>query len=250
MEETFTGVQGWWVGLSDLGHEGEWVWQVRMSYSSFYSHLQFTREDANNLPWDTNYPDVQTPNSKDCAALVSNSVKDRATYAAYLRDISCSEAPRDYKVAPICQRGGLDNSAGTTPATTTTIECPGGWVQYDADYGVRKCFQYSTSERRADSAEVDCVSKGGHLASIHSQAEQDFLFSNLNNRGENVWVGGVDINHNRAWGWTDGTPFDFANWGADDPDGGAYYMYLMASDYFNMYDAALSDYNYYICQLS
>jgi hypothetical protein len=28
VEETLTGVQGWWVGLSDLGHEGEWVWQV------------------------------------------------------------------------------------------------------------------------------------------------------------------------------------------------------------------------------
>ena len=28
VEEMATGVQGWWVGLADLGHEGEWVWQV------------------------------------------------------------------------------------------------------------------------------------------------------------------------------------------------------------------------------
>ena len=28
IEEAVTGVQGWWVGLADLGHEGEWVWQV------------------------------------------------------------------------------------------------------------------------------------------------------------------------------------------------------------------------------
>ena len=28
MEEAVTGVQGWWVGLTDFGHEGEWVWQV------------------------------------------------------------------------------------------------------------------------------------------------------------------------------------------------------------------------------
>ena len=28
VEEAATGVQGWWVGLADLGHEGEWVWQV------------------------------------------------------------------------------------------------------------------------------------------------------------------------------------------------------------------------------
>ena len=29
VEEAVTGVQGWWVGLADLGHEGKWVWQVR-----------------------------------------------------------------------------------------------------------------------------------------------------------------------------------------------------------------------------
>ena len=28
VEEMANGVQGWWVGLADLGHEGEWVWQV------------------------------------------------------------------------------------------------------------------------------------------------------------------------------------------------------------------------------
>ena len=28
VEEMATGVQGWWVGLADLGHEGDWVWQV------------------------------------------------------------------------------------------------------------------------------------------------------------------------------------------------------------------------------
>ena len=26
MEEQFTGIQNWWIGLSDLGHEGTWVW--------------------------------------------------------------------------------------------------------------------------------------------------------------------------------------------------------------------------------
>ena len=36
VEETVTGVQGWWVGLTDLGHEGEWVWQV--GHSSMECH--------------------------------------------------------------------------------------------------------------------------------------------------------------------------------------------------------------------
>ena len=36
VEETVTGVQGWWVGLTDLGHEGEWVWQVRFKRLGHY----------------------------------------------------------------------------------------------------------------------------------------------------------------------------------------------------------------------
>ena len=32
VEEAATGVQGWWVGLTDIGHEGKWVWQVLCIY--------------------------------------------------------------------------------------------------------------------------------------------------------------------------------------------------------------------------
>ena len=35
VEEMATGVQGWWVGLADLGHEGEWVWPVYACIESF-----------------------------------------------------------------------------------------------------------------------------------------------------------------------------------------------------------------------
>ena len=45
-----TGVPAWWVGLADFGHEGEWVWQVRVIFAqeqlSFVNFLQFDREDA------------------------------------------------------------------------------------------------------------------------------------------------------------------------------------------------------------
>ena len=34
VEEAATGVQGWWVGLTDIGHEGKWVWQVSFCFGA------------------------------------------------------------------------------------------------------------------------------------------------------------------------------------------------------------------------
>ena len=36
-----TSTQGWWVGLADLGHEGEWVWQVGFHFSCYYPISSF-----------------------------------------------------------------------------------------------------------------------------------------------------------------------------------------------------------------
>jgi len=39
-EEDFTGIKNWWIGLSDVGHEGLWLWvhshEVR---NSPYKHI-------------------------------------------------------------------------------------------------------------------------------------------------------------------------------------------------------------------
>jgi len=117
LEEGFTGIKGWWLGLTDLGHEGEWVWQ-------------FDREDASNLPWDTFCPDPRASNTRDCVALVSNSVPDR-TLPAYFRDIQCTEPHRGFKIAPVCQRGGLE---GTSTTTTTMAPLPTTGVVQSTNY--------------------------------------------------------------------------------------------------------------------
>ena len=52
-------------------------------------------------------------------ALVSNSVPDR-TLPAYFRDIQCTEQHRGFKIAPVCQRGGLEETSTTTMAPLPT----------------------------------------------------------------------------------------------------------------------------------
>ena len=53
MEQEFTGITHWWIGLSDFSHEGTWVW----------SH---TSEEANKMFWDNGSPHSSTGNKEDC----------------------------------------------------------------------------------------------------------------------------------------------------------------------------------------
>jgi hypothetical protein len=63
----------------------------------------------------------------------------------------------------------------------------------------------------------------GHLATITSQEENDFVFAHiirfdsLNPQGRvgNHWLGGYD---DTSWTWVDGESFEYANWGYGQPD--------------------------------
>jgi len=208
IEEGFTGVQGWWVGLTDLGHEGQWTWQHSQKGASI---------DA----WASSCPDTSSHNTLDCAALVSVSVNPLRQYDALYRDYPCAERVHGIKVTPICQRGGSNILTTTTiPDTTTRLpSCPSGWTTYDSQYGTRKCFKSFTSEKTASSAESYCVNYcGGHLASVHSQDEMDFITNSFYaSHQHDVWIGGYSSVG--KWKWRDGTIFDFADWMTGQPDG-------------------------------
>ena len=104
-----------------------------------------------------------------------------------------------------------------------------------------------------EAEEKFCQAQGGHLASIHSVEEQNFLMQTFN-PSDRVWVGAVDPDHDGAWEWTDGSTFEFSNWMSGQPDGGSgsYYTVMDCSYstscqwndlyYGNNYD--------YICQLT
>ena len=162
------------------------------------------------------------------------------------------------QVAPICQRGGLSASSTTVATTTETTterpECPDGWETYTGDSSHIKCFKYCGDTQYANWAEDNCQYQGGHLASIHSAEEQNFIVQTFNPSG-NVWIGAVDYDHDGVWEWTDGSSFDFSYWiPGSEPDGGLYngYTFMDIAYYSNGYwnDAYYSSHYYgYICQL-
>jgi hypothetical protein len=75
------------------------------------------------------------------------------------------------KVAPICQQVWLR---------------PGGWKPFNGH-----CYLLVKNATNGNNAEKDCNSKGGHLASIHSAAENTFVF-NLLSGSSYLWIGGTD----------------------------------------------------------
>ena len=70
---------------------------------------------------------------------------------------------------------------------------------------------------------------GGHLASIHSLHELEFIKRNFFNQSdESIFIGGIrkeginitDDSDGSAdyWEWSDGTPWDFVVWGWNQPN--------------------------------
>ena len=89
------------------------------------------------------------------------------------------------------------------------------------------CYELFDSFVSWDAAEQQCVTWGGHLASIGSAAENAFLngwpaqIGLFNADGQGIWVGGTDAQQDGTFRWIDGTSFSFTGWGPAQPDDGA-----------------------------
>jgi hypothetical protein len=59
-----------------------------------------------------------------------------------------------------------------------------------------------------------CSALGGHLVSIESMSENDFVYKLS---GGNTWLGASDEVQEGTWVWTSGQPFDFKYWDKGEP---------------------------------
>ena len=75
------------------------------------------------------------------------------------------------------------------------------------------CYFWSTESKSWDEAEQFCKEEGGHLASVTSNATDDYIEAKLKERDHNLWIGGSDRASEGDWKWTDGSSWKFTNWG-------------------------------------
>ena len=77
-----------------------------------------------------------------------------------------------------------------------------------------------------------CIQNGGHLASVHSEAENELV------KGDN-WIGLIKSSTNGQFHWSDMTPYDYPNWA----DGGKVYNheYIIGIDSFYKCNVRIND---------
>ncbi|KAG7514822.1 neurocan core protein [Solea senegalensis] len=121
-----------------------------------------------------------------------------------------------------CQNGGtcIDEinsfvclclpSYGGATCEKDTEGCEHTWRKFHGH-----CYRYFSRRHTWEDAEKDCREHNGHLASIHSLAEQKFV------RGlshDNTWIGLNDRTVEDDFQWTDKTDLQYENWRENQPD--------------------------------
>jgi len=195
----FSGNHHWYIGLTDFGHEGNWIWQWSDEPLTFSS-------------WGPGSPNVEAGNVADCGLLVVDQGQ------SWWKDTDCLQVTPD--AAPICQFDPTSEvttpSITTSRTTTTTAQgtttttpgnptaCPSEWTYRDGT-----CYKLYTKTKSWTEAEQFCKSQNSHLASVHSE-EEDIFLQDLAGNVDSYWLGG-DPN-GMEWVWSDGTAMDYTNY--------------------------------------
>lgn len=69
-----------------------------------------------------------------------------------------------------------------------------------------------------EDAQIACQEKGGHLVTITSKAENDFLNKQAQQHGKRFWIGGNDVTLEGEYAWITGEPWNFTAWKRGEPN--------------------------------
>ncbi|KAK0405204.1 hypothetical protein QR680_017853 [Steinernema hermaphroditum] len=113
-------------------------------------------------------------------------------------------------------------TAAPCPTSTTTsrpLKCAIGWSVFEPTDFCYRSYNLASHISWED-AEKACVVEGGHLASVHSKEENDFIGQLVGSASFNddPWLGAFAPNKDNNFQWTDGSAFDFTNWHKGEPN--------------------------------
>ncbi|KAK0423799.1 hypothetical protein QR680_008337 [Steinernema hermaphroditum] len=103
------------------------------------------------------------------------------------------------------------------PGESCSIGCYTGWT---LNRETRFCYMAAVNnEAKWAEAEAYCLEQDSHLASIHDPKENAFVESLAfaGNTNTEAWLGGHYYDEDKQFHWTDGCPFDYANWAPNEP---------------------------------
>jgi hypothetical protein len=102
---------------------------------------------------------------------------------------------------------------------TVFTACPNGSIASFSD--PTKCFYFESQKLNWIAAEESCKNLGGHLASIHDMLDNVFLSGEANtfftdSTSADFWIGANKLFIPGNWSWSDGTPWNFVDFGKED----------------------------------
>lgn len=125
---------------------------------------------------------------------------------------------------------GLEDASGTrgllfsynSPSLTDGLAVrfvPSRCTDFGVDRGTGHGYKRIDDPVSWEDARLACEGMDGHLATISSQQENDFVYGNLAQGLEtSIWLGGTDEKAEGLWEWITGEPWTYENWAAGQPD--------------------------------
>ncbi|XP_037548756.1 lactose-binding lectin l-2-like [Nematolebias whitei] len=129
-------------------------------------------------------------------------------------------------------------------------DCPMFWFSFN-----NRCYKYFASRLTWGEAEMQCLSEGANLVSIHNVQDHDFVLSLIKNfdpTREWTWIGLTDMHKEGGWIWTDGSRYSFSQWDSGQPsndNGNQHCGHVNYGNKYNWNDYPCSNKSPFVCLL-
>ena len=173
--------------------------------------------DADGDPSDGHVSAIAPADGIYCARVETTSTA--GIYARYVLDVSVGDAtaPRVASVSGLPAQGGFATLPPSRFEVAFSEDLEASGVKANSpvvSFGGHFYLLTPASTTRA-AAEQWAQGVGGHLVSITSQTENDFVFARFG--GSDRWIGASDETTEGVWTWPTGEAFSYTNWYSGHP---------------------------------
>ena len=109
------------------------------------------------------------------------------------------------------------------------------------------CYFFNTNGVSHSAAAESCASRGSHLVSIGSAAEQNFLVQQIGSAGGDFWIG-LEWTSGDDYSWSDDSPMSFQYWADDSTNEGGECFRMREAENYKWHDRECGNKFGYICK--